>query len=93
MIRYDIIKGYRNESFVYEMLLKRNKTLLVINHNIGSGVRYNIIKGFKPIFSTNDKYAIKLWMDLNGMKIGIKAYILIKDNKNCCLIELKINNM
>lgn len=96
MINYELIKGISNVCDVNVMLFfNRNKVVLVINHNIGSIARYNIIKGITHIFSTNDRYTIRMWMDLNGIKIGDKAYIFtnkeIKNDKNSCLIELKDN--
>lgn len=95
MIRYKFIKGRENVIKANHQLSKKYKMVLTINHNIGSRTRYNVIYNLTHIFSTNDRSAIRMWLDLNGKKTVGKTYIftdsLIKNDKNYCVIGLKNN--
>lgn len=66
MTRYKFVKGLVKENNTLYQLAKKYSWELSINHNIGNHAKYHIIHNLFGIFSTNDKYALRMWMDLNG---------------------------
>lgn len=66
MTRYKFVKGIVKENNTLYQLAKKYSWELTIDHNIGSNAKYHIIHNLFGIFSTNDKYALRIWMDLNG---------------------------
>ena len=92
MTRYKFVKRIVKENNTLYQLAKKYNWELTINHNIGNYAKYHIIHNLSGIFSTNDKYALRMWMDLNGKKTVGKAYIFrtkMKNSKNFCVIGLK----
>lgn len=92
MTRYKFVKGIVKENNTLYQLANKYNWELTITHNIGNHAKYHIIHNLFSIFSTNDKYALRMWMDLNGKKTVGKAYIFItkmKNSKNFCIIGLK----
>ena len=91
MIRYKFVKGIVKENNTAYQLAKKYNWKLTITHIIGKHYKYRISHNLFCIFSTNDKYALRMWLDLNGKKTVGKAYIFrnkMKNGKDFCVIGL-----